>query len=139
MGGLKIADRSLGEKPRTEICEIYKEHSNIHNRHTFLLPMTELHITLSSANTHVETSIIVEGGGKVLLCCDTVSSSDMRMDVDINSTVSISDCGCGDNQLAHYESDGAVRQDLPERCRRFVNGHIGSTATHEGKIFHELV
>ncbi|KAF9042389.1 hypothetical protein BJ165DRAFT_1406052 [Panaeolus papilionaceus] len=97
--------------------------------------MTELLISLSSPSSNVKTSIVIEGIDKVLLYCNLPSSSSSTsdMDIDDDSDGSYSNCGCGENQLAHYETDGAVCQDLPERCQRQVDGPIGSAAEYSAQ------
>ncbi|KAF9049060.1 hypothetical protein BJ165DRAFT_1526438 [Panaeolus papilionaceus] len=84
--------------------------------------MQELRVHISSFNSM--TSVPRDGEGELsLTCCEESESNvDAGLDYDADSE---SDCGCSENQLAHYEIDGTVRTDLPERCLRRVNGPIG--------------
>ncbi|PPQ88064.1 hypothetical protein CVT24_002360 [Panaeolus cyanescens] len=82
--------------------------------------MTELCIHLAGVN--IETSVFFEDGGAVSLACHEFEDSDVEMD-------GPPDCGCGENQLSHYEIDGSVRADLPERCLWHVDGPIGVPTT----------
>ncbi|KAF9053364.1 hypothetical protein BJ165DRAFT_1524056 [Panaeolus papilionaceus] len=81
--------------------------------------MLELRVHDSS---DFKASGIFDGNNELTLTCgeESESNADSHYDADTES-----DCGCGENQLAHYEIDGTVRTDLRERCRRYVNGPIG--------------
>ncbi|KAF9044194.1 hypothetical protein BJ165DRAFT_1405047 [Panaeolus papilionaceus] len=65
-----------------------------------------------------KASVIFDGNNELSLTCGKDSESEVDTDTE-------SDCGCDENQLAHYEIDGTVRTDLRERCLRRVNGPIG--------------
>ncbi|KAF9042144.1 hypothetical protein BJ165DRAFT_1529594 [Panaeolus papilionaceus] len=84
--------------------------------------MTEL--SIDWADLDLNTSVFLEGNGEVSIVCTDVELHHDNMDVDIEED----DCGCGENQLSHYDFDGSVLANLPEKCRRYVNGPIGAGA-----------
>ncbi|KAF9044930.1 hypothetical protein BJ165DRAFT_1527872 [Panaeolus papilionaceus] len=70
-----------------------------------------------------KASVIIDSNNELSLTCGKDSESEVdagNYDADTESN-----CGCDENQLAHYEIDGTVRTDLRERCLRRVNGPIG--------------
>ncbi|KAF9034065.1 hypothetical protein BJ165DRAFT_1410087 [Panaeolus papilionaceus] len=88
--------------------------------------MSELRVHVSSFN--FKAPVLFDSKGELSLT--SCEESDSNVDGDVNYDAdSESDCGCGENQLSHHETDGSVRTDLPERCRRRVNGPIGAAAS----------
>ncbi|KAF9033873.1 hypothetical protein BJ165DRAFT_1534431 [Panaeolus papilionaceus] len=84
--------------------------------------MPELRVHIASFG--FKASVLFDGDEELSLTCCKKSESNVDVGAGYDAD-SESDCGCGENQLAHYETDGTVCTDLPERCRRHVDGPIG--------------
>lgn len=85
--------------------------------------MTELSIHWDDFD--LNTSVFFEGDGEVSITYNNAESDHNDMDVDVEED----GCGCGENQMSHYDFDGSVLADLPEKCRQYVNGPIGTGGT----------